>query len=89
MATVRLLIDGNNLAHRAKHTHAELSTSTGQASGVVFGCLRMLRALVERFNPAALVVAFDGGDREKTDIDPRYKAHRKVPRPAPSPRPAT
>jgi DNA polymerase I len=82
MGTVRLLIDANNLAHRARHTQAELQISDGRPSGVVYGSLSMLRALLARFNPAGLVVAFDGGHAEKTAIDPRYKAHRRLPRPA-------
>jgi DNA polymerase-1 len=79
MSDVCVIVDGHNLAHRAKHTQADLCTSKGVPSGVVHGSLNMLRAIVNRFNPAALIVVFDGGRQEKMLIDPTYKSHRPTP----------
>ena len=45
---------------------------------MVYGSLSLLRQLLQRFNPAGVVVAFDGGRHEKTRIDPDYKGHRPL-----------
>jgi 5'-3' exonuclease len=76
MAELLLLADGNNLAHRSRHTQADKRGQGGQPSGVVYGNVSLLRQLLLRFNPAGVLVAFDGGRHEKTRIDPNYKGHR-------------
>ena len=76
MAELLLLVDGNNLAYRSRYTQGDKRGAQGRPSGVVYGSLQLLRQLLQRFNPAGVLVAFDGGRHEKTRIDPTYKGHR-------------
>jgi DNA polymerase-1 len=73
-----LLIDGDNLAHRALHKFANLTTSEGEPSGVVFGVPYILGSLVGRFKPDKVIVVFDGGRAEwRTKLLPTYKEREK------------
>ena len=76
MTELLLLVDGNNLAYRSRYTLGDKRGAQGRPSGVVYGSLHLLRQLLQRFNPAGVLVAFDGGRHEKTRIDPSYKGHR-------------
>lgn len=69
-----LIIDGNNLAHRAQHKF-NLSTAEGKPSSVVYGFVYVLNSLIKRMSPNQVVVAFDGGSHpERLKILPGYKA---------------
>jgi DNA polymerase-1 len=71
-----LLIDGNNSAHKARHTFS-LTGPDGSDVSVIFGFLNSLRYGLKRFKPRACIIAWDGRipsyRREKV---PSYKAHR-------------
>lgn len=70
-----LLIDGNNLAHRCKHTFS--LSNRGKDVSVVYGCLKVLGSLIEKFAPTSVMVCWDGGTPEfRRQKLPAYKANR-------------
>lgn len=71
-----LIIDGNNLAHRARHTfnlsHKGVDTST------TYGFLHIFSSLLRKFTPSSVIVCWDGGTPEyRRRMLPEYKANRK------------
>lgn len=69
-----LLIDGNNLAHRAYHQYKNMRSSDGKPSGVVFGVPYILWSLIRNHNPSDVLVIFDGGrDKNRLAAHPEYK----------------
>ena len=54
-----LVVDGDNAAHRFRHTYGDLHTSTGAATGVLYGMIQHIVHLVEEFNPTQVIVAWD------------------------------
>ena len=79
-----LLIDGNYLAHRVGHVPAlaELKTSTGIRTGIVYGFLNSIANITEKFPGYSPYVCFDGGlCEQRLMIFPEYKANRYETRP--------
>lgn len=71
-----LIIDGNNMAYRAVYKY-DLS-NRGVDVSVTYGCLRMVYALVKKFEPSSVMVCWDGGiPTYRRERVPQYKAHRK------------
>jgi 5'-3' exonuclease len=71
-----LIVDGNNMAHRALHT-VSLS-HRGVDTSVTYGTLLMLSALLKKFRPASVAFCFDGGTPEfRKELLPEYKANRE------------
>jgi DNA polymerase-1 len=73
-----LLIDGNNILHRAYHGLPLLKTRDGRYTNAVYGFLKMLQKILEQENPTHVAICFDKGKntfrhREYT----AYKAQRK------------
>lgn len=72
-----LILDGNNVAHRARHAFS-LAGPDGLDVSVTFGFLNILRFSLKMFDPDACIIAWDGRipkfRREKV---PTYKANRK------------
>ena len=54
-----LLIDGNSLANRAFYGVPRLTHAKGVPTNALFGFLNTMQAVVDRFAPDALFVAFD------------------------------
>ena len=54
-----LMIDGNSMANRAYYGVPRLTNAKGVPTNAVFGFLNTLQAVVERFKPDELFVAFD------------------------------
>jgi 5'-3' exonuclease len=72
---ITLLIDGNNLAHRARHVF-RLSNG-GQSVSVTYGFMHTLQSYIRRFKPTSIVVCWDGGTPEyRRARVPEYKANR-------------
>jgi 5'-3' exonuclease len=63
-----LLLDMNNLSHRAFH-----STGTVTTNGVLFGVFREILALRKRFSPCVFCFCFDVGESKRKEIYPAYK----------------
>ena len=69
-----LLIDGNHLARRSYFTVGKtLRTTTGKASGVIYGTANSLRKIALKFNDCRMLVFFDGGHEEATKLFEGYK----------------
>lgn len=54
-----LMIDGNSMANRAFYGVPHLTNAKGVPTNAVYGFLNTLQAVIERFRPDALFVAFD------------------------------
>ncbi|MCL2339869.1 MAG: hypothetical protein FWC59_03115, partial [Actinomycetia bacterium] len=72
------IIDGNSLMHRAFHAVPTYMTAPdGRPTNAVFGFLNMLLKLLEDFQPAGVIVAFDQGIPEfRLAAIQQYKAQR-------------
>jgi len=81
-----LLIDGNNLAHRARHRFIKFSNKEGKSSSVAFGAPKIISSLLRRFPSDICYAVFDGGraaerlallpgykDRDKKDVDDGFE----------------
>lgn len=72
-----LIIDGHNLAHRARHRFAKFSNQEGLSSSVVYGGPFIVSSLIRRFPNNLTYVVFDGGRaEERMKLHPEYKAGR-------------
>lgn len=73
-----LIIDGNNLAHRAYHKFNKFKSSKGKSTSVIYGFTYILRSLISKLRPNNVLVVFDGGrDKERLRILPSYKDRDK------------
>ena len=72
-----ILIDGSAYLHRAYHALPPLTTSEGISTGAVFGVVKMLKNLLDKYHPKQGAIVFDkGGKTFREDIYPEYKANR-------------
>jgi len=67
-----LVLDVNGLCHRAWH----IAAFQGQKNGVIYGVLRDISILQDRFNTANIAFCFDDGESLRKSIYPQYKANR-------------
>lgn len=73
-----LLIDGNNILHRAYHGLPLLKTKDGRYTNAVYGFLKMLQKILEQENPTHVAICFDKGKNTfRHRKYPAYKAQRK------------
>lgn len=72
-----LLIDGNNLAHRARHRFDNFHFQ-GKSSSVVYGGPFIVSSLLRRFPCVECYIPFDGGRaKERMALLPEYKNRDK------------
>jgi len=72
-----ILVDGSSYLYRAFHALPPLTNSHGEPTGTVFGCINMIKRLLEDYQPEHMAVIFDAkGKTFRDDIYPEYKAHR-------------
>ena len=78
------LIDGTALAYRSFFAfqgtgRAPLQTKAGHPTAATYGFCMTLRALLEREQPDAVAISFDGprGDLTRTEVYPEYKSTRE------------
>ncbi len=72
-----LLVDGTALAYRAHYAIAGLTTKSGAPTNAVYGFIRLLDQLKERWKPSHWVVVFDlGAPAHRLELLPTYKAQR-------------
>jgi len=81
MNNVICLCDGNLMAHKALHTLQRLTLEDGTPTGVIFGFLKQLITINEKFTPDNIIVVWDGGSQRRKKISADYKANRKPPHP--------
>lgn len=67
-----LVLDGHNLLHRAR------SGFTKGEHAIAFNFFRSMRALVEKFDPARVVIALEGHPAKRYGLLPSYKATRRI-----------
>ena len=68
-----LLLDANNAFWRADSV-TELHNAAGERVSGIFGMLRVIRSLMERFRPTEFVVVWDGGRSPmRKQVFPDYK----------------
>lgn len=72
-----LIIDGNNMAYRARYAYNLSHPNTNMDVSVTYGILRMLSSLMEKYTPTSVMVCWDGGipDFRRVAV-PEYKANR-------------
>ncbi|KKR47868.1 MAG: polymerase protein [Candidatus Curtissbacteria bacterium GW2011_GWA1_40_16] len=77
-----LLIDGNNLFHRAYHAIPHLTNKEGEATNAVFGFSNMLIKAIGEVSPRYVACAFDTQAPTFRHIEfEKYKAQRVAPPP--------
>lgn len=73
-----LLIDGDNLCHRAYHKFSNFTNRKGESSALPFGFFYILGGLIKKFKADQVFVAFDGGSSEhRRKILPGYRIREK------------
>ena len=74
-----LVLDCNYLCHRAKHIYGELSDK-GSATGVVYGFLKDILTLRERFDTNRFIFCWDYGEslREKAYLPYKQNRTKKI-----------
>lgn len=77
-----LLIDGNNLFHRAYHALPPLTDKTGENANAVFGFSNMILKAVDEVKPTYIACAFDTKAPTFRHVEfEAYKAQRVAPPP--------
>ncbi len=77
----RLIIDGTNLAHRARHAYSRMRDDSGRRTGVLYGVTNALISLIDMFTPDEVIVAWEGkGMPWRRTMDNTYKAQRRADR---------
>ena len=74
------LIDGSSFLYRAYYATKPLHTKEGEAVQAVYGFIRMIKKLMNQFNPAYMAVVWDSpGKTVRHQIFENYKATRQAP----------
>ena len=72
-----VLVDGSYYLFRAYHAMPNLTNSSSEPTGAIYGVINMLRKLIKEQKPNYFAVVFDAkGKSFRNDIYPEYKAHR-------------
>lgn len=80
MTVDTLIIDANNLLHRA-HYVSNLTDKSGNRVSGVYGVMRMTTTLMRKFPTKSVIVAWDKGRcQARMKIYPEYKGHRDASR---------
>ena len=73
------IIDGSSFLYRAYYGVRPLSTTQGIPVHAVYGFCRMIKRVIDSFNPTHLIVAWDSkGPTVRHDIYPAYKSTRQA-----------
>lgn len=74
------LIDGSSFLYRAYYGMRPLHTSSGETVQAVYGFCRMIKQLINKFNPQYLGIVWDSkGKTTRHEMYQEYKATRDVP----------
>ena len=77
MTKKMVLVDGASYLYRAYHAMPDLTTSSGETTGAIYGVINMLRRQLKEHPSDYLVVVFDApGKTFRDDIYPDYKSNR-------------
>lgn len=73
------LIDGSSFLYRAYYSMKPLHTSKGQTVQAVYGFIRMLKKLIDTYNPEYIACVWDSkGKTQRHEIFSEYKATRQA-----------
>ena len=75
-----VLVDVMNNLHRFLWKNSELSVTIGDeiiCTGHLYGMLRLILTLRDRFKDCSIVLALDGYDKERRQVNTEYKANRE------------
>jgi DNA polymerase I len=72
----RLIIDINHLAHRCWATNPTLCNSKGEPTGAIYGSIKSVQTLSEKFKPNQIIGVKDSGSPFRKVLYPSYKGHR-------------
>lgn len=73
-----IVIDGNNMLHRAYYKFSAMRSISGTPTGITYGFTYILKSLLTQFRPDKLYVVFDGGrSKERMALLPDYKVRDK------------
>jgi DNA polymerase-1 len=73
-----LVLDFNNLAHRASAKDPGLVNADGRPTGTVYGMLKMIKSLCHEFRPLSISLCLDSGlNPERLKFFPEYKLARR------------
>lgn len=73
------LIDGSSFLYRAYYALRPMTTPQGVPVGAVYGFCRMIKKLLDDFQPEHLVLTWDSkGPTERHELFPTYKATRQA-----------
>jgi DNA polymerase-1 len=73
------LIDGSSFLYRAYYGMRPIYTSAGEAVQAVYNFCRMIKKLVDQYNPHYIVLAWDSkGSTERHALFAEYKATRQI-----------
>ena len=74
------LIDGSSFLYRAYYGMKPLHSPKGEAVQAVYGFCRMLKKLINQFDPKNMILVWDSrGKTTRHEIFPNYKATRQAP----------
>ena len=73
---MQILIDGFYCAYRSAYAFKDLKTQEGCPSGIVFGFIRTLQSISQRWPSADLVVCWDAPSTWRREAYSGYKANR-------------
>lgn len=69
-----VILDGDNLLHRAYHRFGEFASQDGKLSSMIFGAPFMVRHLITKLKPTTLIATFDGGSNPiRKKLLPEYR----------------
>ncbi|MEI6808664.1 MAG: 5'-3' exonuclease H3TH domain-containing protein [bacterium] len=72
-----ILVDGHAVMYRSFYGIPELSTADGRPTNAVFGFIRMIRQVRQKWQPTHMIVVFDGGmPPRRLALLSTYKAQR-------------
>lgn len=72
-----LLVDGNAHVCRAFFALQGLTDPKGRPINAVFGFLKILLYIIEKYVPSHIAIAFDSRSQRRREIYPDYKSNRK------------
>jgi DNA polymerase-1 len=74
------LIDGSSYLYRAYYAMKPLHTISGEPVQAVYGFVRMIKKLIDTYDPAYMALVWDSpGATVRHEIFPEYKATRQAP----------
>lgn len=72
-----ILVDGSSFLYRAFYAMPNLTTSSGEPTGAVYGIINMVRRLIKDYDPEFMAIIFDAsGKTFRHQLYSQYKATR-------------